>query len=330
MDRWDFFYSFFEKRIVMEKSAYRIYSFLFIWVAVSMLFVTGCGKKEFSLPEDLPHSDGKKAMAYAEKCVSFVDRYSGSKAILDCGNWIKETLQRSSFLTVEEESFTEETPSGRLPFRNIVAKIPGKSADYVIVGAHYDTKRFSSFPFTGANDGASGTAALLLLAETLAKSKTKLPYSLHLVFFDGEECLVEYGKNDGLHGSKYHAANLEKTGGKGKCRAMILLDMTGDKSLCITPPANSHPQLLSLFEKSASFLKKKELIGKYDSAILDDHVPFLEKGIPSIDLIDFSYGPDNIFWHTPEDTLDKISGESIAFSVDLTLVMLYNMKKGGL
>ena len=302
--------------------------FSFLLILFTVFFQTGCGKKEFSIPEGVLPCDEKKAKAYVEKSVSFGDRYSGSEAILAYGNWIMETLKSIPGILLSTEVFQEETVTGPLSFRNIIAEIPGKSRDYVIVGAHYDTKRFSSFSFPGANDGGSGVSALLLIAENIAKNKKMLPYSLRIVFFDGEECQVEYGEKDGLHGSKYHAENLYRR--KGKCRAMILLDMVGDSDLCITPPENSHPELVRLFENSARYLNKTAFTGKFRGEMLDDHVPFLRKGIPAIDLIDFSYGPDNVFWHTPEDTAERVSGKSIAVSADLVTGMLYNMKNTSL
>ena len=299
-----------------------------IFTLVFLLLPAGCIPEKFSIPDKVPPCDAEKAEFYTVKSVSFGDRYSGSDAIRTYRTWIIKTLKEIPGVTVTTEEFTRMTPNGTLPFCNIIAEIPGSSPDHVITGAHYDTKRFSSFAFPGANDGASGVSALLLIAENIAKCGVKLPYTLRLVFFDGEECLVEYGENDGLHGSKYHAENLHKN--KSRCRAMILLDMIGDKDLCITPPRNSHPKLVSLLEKSASYLKKSSFTGKFAGEMLDDHVPFMEKGIPSIDLIDFSYGPDNVFWHTPEDSLERISGKSIALASDLVIGMLFNIKKEGL
>ena len=304
------------------------FSALLALFCFSACFFTGCGKEEFSLPEDLAPCDREKAMAYAEKCVSFGERPSGSKALFSCGNWIMETLRKIPEAKVSSRTFTESTPAGPVAFRNILCRIPGESPDYVIVSAHYDTKKFSSFSFVGANDGASGVSALLLLAETLSRCGKKLPYTLLLVFFDGEECQEEYGPGDGLHGSRHFAANLHEQ--KGRCRAMILLDMVGDKDLFLTVPTNTHPVLRALLERSAAYRKKSAVAGSFPGGILDDHVPFQKKGIPAIDLIDFSYGENNVFWHTPEDTLDKISGESMALAADLVLGMLFNMKKYGL
>ena len=304
------------------------FSALLSLLCFSACFFAGCGKKEFSLPEDLAPCDREKAMAYAEKCVSFGERPSGSKALFSCGNWIMETLKKIPGTSVSSQTFTESTPAGPVTFRNLVCRIPGESSDFVLVGAHYDTKKFSSFSFVGANDGASGVSALLLLAETLSRCRRELPYTLLLVFFDGEECQEEYGPGDGLHGSRHFAANLHEQ--KGRCRAMILLDMVGDKDLCLTVPTNTHPVLRALLERSAAYRKKSSVAGKFPGEILDDHVPFQKKGIPAIDLIDFCFGEENVFWHTPEDTLDKISGESMALAADLVLGMLFNMKKYGL
>jgi Zn-dependent M28 family amino/carboxypeptidase len=135
-----------------------------------------------------------------------------------------------------------------------------------------------------------------------------------LVFLDGEECLVNYGAHDGLHGSRHLADKLVSEGRAAKVKAFILADMIGDKDLSVTIPRNSDPALMAAVFKAATEAGTRTVFSLCDYSILDDHQPFLDKGIPAIDLIDFQYGSSpglNDYWHTPNDTLDKLSANSL-------------------
>lgn len=273
----------------------------------------------------LPSADPELAREYAEKSVAFGPRHSGSKAISDYADWIVRTASECRKFKVTEQRFEQQTPGGRIQFRNIIAEIPGKSREWILIGAHYDIKKFLSIPeFQGANDGASGVAALLAMIHALEKYPEKPPYTLRFVFFDGEECLYRYSENDGFHGSRALAEHYEKTGELKKCRAMFLLDMIGDKDLNLTLPANSSPRLVACLKKivreSMPDLRWEQR--SYD--VLDDHVAFYRRGVPALDLIDFDYGPRNSYWHSAGDTLDKISAESICSVADLAFALIWN------
>ena len=213
-----------------------------------------------------------------------------------------------------------------MTFRNLIAEIPGRSREWVLIGCHYDAKKFLNTPgFQAANDGASGVAALLAMIRALEKYPDKPPFTLRFVFFDGEECLYKYGENDGLHGSRALAEKYERDGELKNCRAMILLDMIGDRDLNLTLPANSSPALADaltrIIRQHFPALRFEKL--SYD--MLDDHVPFFRRGVPAVDLIDFNYGPANSNWHTAGDTLENISAQSICTAADLTFALIWNL-----
>lgn len=292
--------------------------------AVLGLFLAACSPEvPFS---ELPKTDTALARQYAERSVAFGARFSGSPAIAAYAEWIRKTAAESSRFTVSEHRFEELTPAGNMTFRNLIAEIPGRSREWVLIGCHYDAKKFLSTPgFQAANDGASGVAALLAMIRSLEKYPAKPPFTLRFVFFDGEECLYNYSDNDGLHGSRALAEKYERSGELKNCRAMILLDMIGDRDLNLTLPANSSPALADaltrIIRQHFPALRFEKL--SYD--MLDDHVPFFRRGVPSIDLIDFQYGPANSNWHTAGDTLDNISAQSICTVADLTFALIWNL-----
>jgi len=276
----------------------------------------------------LPKTDRQAAWNYAEKSVSFGARHSGSRAIADYADWILKTASESRKFKVSEQRFEEQTPGGKITFRNLIAELPGRSREWVLIGAHYDAKNLLGSPgFQAANDGASGVAALLALMKTLEKYPGKPPFTLRFVFFDGEECLYRYTGSDGLHGSRALADAYERRGELKRCRAMILLDMIGDRDLNLTLPANTSPALMKHFEQTVRKFLPDLRYEKLSYDMLDDHVPFLRRGVPCLDLIDFDYGPNNSYWHSDGDTLDKISAESICTVADLALALAWNPPK---
>lgn len=292
--------------------------------AVLGLFAAACSP---AVPfTELPKTDAALAQHYAEKSVSFGDRHSGSPAIAAYAGWIRKTAAESSRFKVSEHRFEDMSPAGKMTFRNIIAEIPGRSREWVLIGCHYDAKKFLNTPgFQAANDGASGVAALLAMIRSLEKYPAKPPFTLRFVFFDGEECLYKYGENDGLHGSRALARKYDQSGELKNCRAMILLDMIGDRDLNLTLPANTTPALAAalteIIRKHFPNLRFEKLA--YD--MLDDHVPFFQRGVPAINLIDFNYGPGNSCWHTAGDTLENISAQSICTAADLTFALIWNL-----
>ncbi len=285
--------------------------------------VTACIPPEREMS---PVIDGELALQYAEQNVAFGNRYAGSDALAESAEWILKTLNSvSGKYELEKMEFKSPTPMGNITFRNLIVNWPGPDKDYVILGAHYDTKRFfSGMRFDGANDGASGVGVLLAVHHALSKLE-KLPIGIRLVFFDGEECMLQYQGNDGLVGSRYLAEQWEKNGELAHCKAMLLLDMVGDKDLCFTLPENSDPKLLKLVFQEADRLQLRKHLSMYRSSILDDHVPFMEKSVPALDFIDFQYGPGNSYWHSSRDTMDKISAESLKIAGDLALAVIWRL-----
>ncbi len=301
----------------------RVFSRLFL--PVCALLLASCGAENISSGK-APETDAALAYSYAEKSVSFGNRPSGSEAIAQYAEWIRKTASESGKFKVSMMEFEDVTPGGPIRFRNIIAEIKGRSENFVIVGAHYDGKKFLTIPdFQAANDGASGAAALLAMIHALQQAPHRPPVGIKFVFFDGEESLYSYTDSDGLHGSRRLAEEWSRSGLLKRCRAMILLDMIGDRDLCLSVPANSSPELVRLLESLAGKMTPPLKYVLREGDIIDDHVPFLKAGVPALDLIDFEYGPGNRFWHTSGDTLDKISGQSMKTVADLTLRMIWNL-----
>lgn len=300
-------------------------SFL-ISLSFLFLFCTACSPNVGQPPQ----TDAVLMSNLAEDHVKTGSRYAGSTGAENAAAWIQAQCKKlDPELHVTIQQFEEQTVSGKVIFRNVLATKESGKKDFILVAAHYDTKYFPpEIPFVGANDGASGVAALLGMIHAVKNSK--LPVDLVFAFFDGEEARYEYGKNDGLHGSRHLAEQWKKNGTLKHCKAMILLDMIGDKNLNITLSRDTNPQLRHLLLKSAEQMGLRKYIGDYPGNILDDHVPFQKYGIPCIDLIDFQFGPENSYWHTAEDTLDKISGNSMKITADLALGLIWKIAGGAL
>lgn len=249
---------------------------------------------------------GEKALAHVQAMVDFGPRPPGTDAIEKTRSYLVQQLERAGW-KVERQSFSDETPRGKKQFVNLIATFGAKgSAASFLVCSHYDTKTFDNARFVGANDGGSSTGTLLELARVLP-GQPELAAKVELVFFDGEEAYVAFTETDGLYGSRYFAKQLLAQDKAKNFRGGILFDMVGDKSLTITFPPDSPAELAGDIFASADAVKVRSHFTYFDRDITDDHTPLNEIGIPVIDLIDFDYPP----WHTPEDTVDKLSAESL-------------------
>jgi glutaminyl-peptide cyclotransferase len=251
---------------------------------------------------------GNLAFAHVEKLVSFGPRPPGSPGIGRAQAYILETLGKLS-LEVEQQDFLASTPNGPISMKNIVGKSQGRQSQAIILASHYDTLLMKNAAFVGANDGGSSTGLLLELARVLAKTKSKL--SLWFVFFDGEEAQRQWSETDGLYGSRYFVDKLKAEGQLGQIKAMILMDMIGDRDLKIENDLSSTSWLMQLVRKSAKDLGYGRHVSSTEKGIVDDHIPFIRAGIPAVDLIDYDFGFNNSLWHTPNDTLDKVSPQSL-------------------
>jgi glutaminyl-peptide cyclotransferase len=254
--------------------------------------------------------DGARAYEHVRQLVAFGPRPAGSPALQAARQYITRQLADAG-VQVTEQAFQAATPIGEIGMVNLIALIPGARADRLVVAGHYDTKIFREFPFVGANDAGSSTAFLIELARALKARKNA--FSVELVFLDGEEAILEWRGTDHTYGSRYYVDNARRTGTLGQIKAMILVDMIGDRSLAINRETASTPWLADLIWASARRLQLDEAFSGEPMRVEDDHVPFLEAGIPAVDLIDFSYPP----WHTAGDTLDKVSARSLQIVGDV-------------
>ncbi|HEU5319619.1 MAG TPA: M28 family peptidase [Methylomirabilota bacterium] len=261
-------------------------------------------------PRRAPRVDGAAAFRHLERLVALGPRPAGSPAGARARDYIAGELKR---LRVETrvDAFDADTPHGRLRLANVIAVIPGRRPDVVMVGGHYDTKLFREFRFVGANDGGSSAALLLELTRRLAAAPRELTY--WLVWFDGEEARESWTAADSLYGSRHLAAALAREGRLP--RALLLVDMIGDRHLNIRREAFSTEWLTDLVWASAARLGHGAHFLPETLPVEDDHVPFLRAGVPAALLIDFDYPP----WHTAEDTLDKVSARSLTVVGDVLL-----------
>lgn len=272
-----------------------------------------------------PTFSGDRALAHVRALVALGPRAPGSEGIEKARVYIRRNLRRSA-IEVEEVTFVASTPRGSVPMTNLVAKIPGKSTDIVVLAGHYDTVDTRLIPgFVGANDGGSSAAMLLELARVLGKRRTDL--SIWVVFFDGEEALQQWGPRDGIYGSRYLAGLWKRERIMSRIRGFILLDMVGDRDLVIRRELNSTSWLLDLIWKVAEDLGHATYFSKQTLAVEDDHVPFVRAGVPAVDLIDFDYGPGNRYWHSREDTVDKLSARSLGVIGEVVLETLRRLEQ---
>jgi hypothetical protein len=220
---------------------------------------------------------------------------------------------------VRRDVFKVQTPNGEKTLINLYAEFSSgdKNARWVVLVSHYDTKPGIKCP--GANDGASTSGLLVGLVNSLTGWKTTKG-NLLCVWTDGEECMNEYGPNDGLWGAKRAVEYVESKG--MKIQAVVCLDMIGDKDLSIRIPANGSSTLAKIAVHASRRAGYPGLVSLWDEHVKDDHLPFHEKGYKAIGMIDFEYGPGNSYWHTEADTMDKISAESLLKSGKVVAEML--------
>ena len=275
---------------------------------------------DFVLPKDAPAAprvDGKRAMQYVRETVGFGSRPIGSAAHHKLEAYIQQKLT-AGHVAVADDAFTAQTAAGPYPIRNIIAKLPGKKDGIIVVAGHYDTNLPLPKSYVGANDGGSSTGLLLELAEVL-RGRQLEGYSVWLVWLDGEEATVTWTDTDSLYGSRHLAQLWQQDGTAKKIKAFLLLDMVGDADLNIDRDLNSTAWLEDLVRDASARLGYQSHFFARQISIEDDHLPFAKIGVPVVDLIDFDYGYDNVFHHTPQDTLDKLSPNSLQIVGDTVL-----------
>ncbi len=269
---------------------------------------------------------GERAMDYVRAQVAFGPRPPGSPQLQKCREFIEKEL-RSFGYSVEDDAFTAETPYGPIRMHNLIARKSDGARGVIALASHYDTKLMEGKNFVGANDAGSSTGLLLELARVLAASKDPVDY--WFLFLDGEEAFVEWSTFDSTYGSRHLARRWKEEGIAPKIRALILLDMIGDKDLDIFYETNSTRWLMDLVWETAQKAGLKDILSPIRTAVEDDHLPFLDAGIPSVDIIDLNFGPQNSYHHTLADTLDKVSPESLEKTGKLVLALLQALNAAG-
>jgi len=282
--------------------------------------------------------DGERAFNHVKAQVEFGPHPAGSPAIEKTREYIVRELKGYGLKTTLDE-FADNTPRGKMKFKNVIAELPGESSDVIIIASHYDTKPFKEFTFVGANDGGSSTGALLEIARVMAAESQpgnqdagrKRKFTYWFVFFDGEEAFChEWSEclngNDHTYGSRHMVERLKQEKQLDRVKAMILLDMIGDRDLTVPREEGSSQWLVEAIWGTARQLgNAKEFPDRPFAVGDDDHMPFLRAGVPAVDVIDLEYGSspgDNDYWHTKEDTLDKISPRSLKIVGDVILLSL--------
>jgi Zn-dependent M28 family amino/carboxypeptidase len=270
---------------------------------------------KLSLPADSgppPTIDSARAMQYVKEIVAYGPRPLGSASHKKVEGYISAHLKGGE---VEDDVFTADTPEGKFPVHNIIAKFPGTKDGIIVIASHYDTNYpLRRTAYVGANDGGSSSGLLLELANHL-RGKKRDGYSIWLVWDDAEEGMKPESEvafiDDSLYGIRHLVEKWQADGTLKNIKAFLLADMIGDADLNIDRDLNSTPWLEEVVYEAATRLGYQSHFFDRQNQVTDDHIPFMQKGVPCADLIDFDYGYNNVFWHTPQDTVDKLSPKSL-------------------
>ena len=270
---------------------------------------------------------GTAALADTRRAVSFGERPAGSDAIQHLRDWIVSQLKPLGG-QLSLDSFTAQTPVGPLAMANILLKFPGTSGKAVVIAGHYDTKRIPMVHFVGANDAGSSTGFLVEFARVV--SKMKHADDIYIVFFDGEEAVrTEWTDTDSRYGSRHLVAKWGDDRTLPRIKALINIDMIGDKDLDISNDENSSQSLRTMVSEIAAKLEYGKFFRHDAGGIDDDHKPFVDAGVNAIDIIDLDYGPNGSFWHTANDTMDKLSAHSFQVVGDVVLELVKELEQSG-
>ena len=274
-------------------------------------------------PETTGGFDGQRAFAHVAKLVARGPRQSGTPGIGPAQEYILSEL-KSYGCAVATDDFHADTPAGSLAMKNIVAKIAGERPEIILLATHYDTKRLANF--VGADDGGSSTGVMLELARLLCDKRGR--GTVWIAFFDGEEAVSQWSDVDSVYGSRQMAAKLAASGDLKRIKAMLLADLVGSHGLRFRRESTSTRWLTDLVWSVAARLGYGNIFLKEESQFDDDHDPFLKRGVPAVDVIRCC--ADEIpYWHTPQDTLDKISARSLAIVGHVFLESVRELEQRG-
>jgi glutaminyl-peptide cyclotransferase len=310
-----------------------------LFAAISFSCLTACGHSSTSdsaapgtgssqaasfppapAPETTGGFDGARAYKHVEQLVAIGPHSAGSDGIRRAQEYIVSQL-KSFGCPVEEQDFhAPSTPVGDVAMKNIVVKIPSANPNIILYGSHYDTKRIPNF--VGADDAGSSTGVLLEFARLMCARKNT--ETVWLAFFDGEEAFnLNWVNPDNTYGSRELAASLALSGDLRRVKAMILVDMVGPTNPIFKRESNSTPWLVDILWSTATRLGYgKVFVSDYEN-ISDDHFSFLNRDIPSADIIDL----DVPYWHTPQDTLDKVDPRTLAITGHVLIESIPELEK---
>ncbi len=293
----------------MSKAAVPITTLIFLFFACALSPRAG-----------IPSLSGEKALEFVRSQVAFGPRPPGSVTLQRCRAYLVEQLRGFGY-QVEDDAFDAQTPYGSKKMVNLIARKGTGEKGVLALASHYDTKYMEGKQFVGANDAGSSTGLLLELARVLAPRDDGLDY--WFVFLDGEEAFVEWSAFDGTYGSRHLAARWARDGTLKRVKALINVDMIGDRDLGILQEWNSAPGLRKLVWQAAADLGFQRHFLNRPASIEDDHIPFLRQGVQALDLIDFDYPP----WHTAGDTMDKLSLNSFNVVGQVVLETLLRLER---
>ncbi len=303
---------------------------LFAMVAIAVVSGSAQSKPAPRAREAADSVNAQRAFEYTRQAVASGPRYLGSPGHAKVEQLLRAKL-KSDGLEIDE--FTVQTPAGPKQMRNYIAKFPGTKDGIIAIAGHYDTL-YERKDFVGANDAGSSTGLPLALADfyrTKSQSGRKLDgYSVWIVFLDGEEAIKEWTDTDSVYGARHLADKWKQDGTAKRVKAFILTDMIGDKDLQLEDDANSSLTLKKIVYQAAEQRGTQSHFFSRRNQVGDDHTPFAAAGIPVVDLIDFDYGYNNAFWHSPQDTMDKLSVRSFQVVGDAIIgtVRLLNERGG--
>ena len=272
-----------------------------------------------------PEFNASRAMQYVKEIVAYGPRPIGSKSHEKVENYIVSHLKGDQ---VERDDFEINTAEGQFPVHNIIAKFSGTRDGIIVIASHYDTNwPLRDINYVGANDGASSSALLLEIANQLRGKKLD-GNSIWLLWDDAEESMrLPWYDPESLYGVRHLAQKWQDDGTLKKMKAFLLEDMVGDADLNIEHVVEATPALEDLIYQAATNVGYQSHFFAREMSVEDDYKPFLDRGVPSADLIDFNYGYNNVFWHTAQDTVDKLSPKSLEIVGTVTLESMRLLNK---
>lgn len=283
--------------------------------ACSALTLVACAAATCLAQRAAPQFDSSRAWEHLRQLVAIGPRPAGSPALEQARTYLKDRLAAIG-VAAAEQAWEDQTPLGKVRLVNLVATIPGASRQRLVIAGHYDTKLFRQFRFVGASDGGSSAAFLVELGRVLKARRN--PLTIELLFLDGEEALVDWHGTDHTYGSRHYVEVAKRERSLAGLKALVLVDMIGDRDLNIRRDTNSTPWLTDAIWDAAKRLKMTSYFVPDATTIDDDHLPFLEAGVPSVDIIDLDYPA----WHTARDNLDAVSAGSLQIVGDVLLAAL--------